>query len=349
MWWGFAHGCGVFSLLWGQAASVMTALTLNWTGCHRLKLFPRRGEWGHPTWARFRELFAFGQDAFLYALGNQFINFSQTLLLTRLIGLDAAAVWSVYTRAYALLVQVIARIFDFSSSALAEMMVRGERDQLLRRFREIAVLSVNLAVVAGAIFAVGNSAFVQVWKAETVFQVPWLAWNDLLLTVWLLIQITVRVHAGLVGQSKAFRFLRFVYFIEGLAFMGLTILLHRHGGITMMLINSIVCSLCFTFPYGLWRTHKYFHLSWRELAGWHRTTLALAATVAPVAALIWWLARNLRPLQHLAANCLFLGVCAAFLFLRYGLPDSLREEACGFAPGWARSIFARRGIAKSQD
>jgi cell division protein FtsW (lipid II flippase) len=61
------------------------------------------------------------------------------------------------------LAQVIYRIFDISAPALAEMMVRGEKELLCRRFRQIVVLSVNLAVVAGAMFALCNSTSVTRW------------------------------------------------------------------------------------------------------------------------------------------------------------------------------------------
>jgi O-antigen/teichoic acid export membrane protein len=348
MWWGFAHGLGVFSMMWGQAASMFISMALNWIGGFRLNLFPRRGQWGRPSWAMFHELFSFGRDYFLFALGTQFVNASQAMLLTRLIGLDAAALWNIYTRVYLLLVQVITQIFHFSSSALAEMMVQGDRGRLLQRFREITGLCVNLAVAAGAIFAVDNSAFVHVWKAGKVFSVPWLPWNDLLLAVWLVICIAVRVHIGLIGLNKAFHFMRFIYFVEGLVFIGLTILLHQFGGITIMLVISIVCSLCFTFPYSLWRTREYFHLSWRALAGWHRDTLMLAITVAPVCALVWWLSRNLPALQRLAVNSVVAGIWTACMFLRYGLGASLRAEASRRAPAWARPILSLVGFAKSE-
>jgi O-antigen/teichoic acid export membrane protein len=346
MWWGFAHGLGVFSMLWGQAAGVVSVLAINWIGCYKLDLFPRRGQWGRPTWEKFHELFCFGRDAFLVGLGTQIVNASQTVLLTRLIGLDAAAVWSVCTRAYLLLMQVIGRIFDFSSSALAEMMVRGEREQLLRRFREIAVLSVNLAVAAGALFAVGNGPFVKVWTAG---RIQWPPLNDLLLAIWLVVGITLKVHTGLVGQTKAFLFLRYLFFIEGFTFICLFVLLHRFGGITMMLTISILCSLCFTFRYGLWRTREYFHLSWGDLARWHRGTLALVGTVAPVGVLVWWFARNLPLLQRLILELTVVGIWTALMFLRYGLDASLRAEAFRRLPVWARPILSRAGFAKSED
>jgi len=345
LWWSFSRGQGMFSLLRGQAAGLVTTVAVNWIGCWRLSLFPRRGHWGRPSWKAFRELFDFGRDAFLFALGNQFMNASQTLLLTRLLGLNAAAIWGVCTKTYPLFVQVITRIFDYSSSALAEMIVRGERELLLRRFREISVLSVNLAVAGGAILAVGNGPFVKVWTGG---KVGWPAWNDLLLGIWLVTLLVVRTHCGLVGQAKAFRFMRFLFFIEGFAFIGLTVLFHRFGGgITMMLIVSIVCSLCFTLSYGLRRTRRYFHLTWGELGRWHKGTLALAATVAPAALLVWWLARNLPAVRQLMADS-FLGIWIAAMFLRYGLGDSLRAEAFRFAPGWARPILIHAGFSRPE-
>jgi O-antigen/teichoic acid export membrane protein len=338
LWWSFVHGQGIFSMLWGQTANLAVVVAVNWTGCWRLSLFPKRGHWGRASWKAFRELWSFGRDAFLIALGNQFMNASQTLVLTRLLGLDAAAVWGVCTKTYPLFVQTITRIFDYSSSALAEMIVRGERELLLRRFRQIAVLSVNLAVAAGALLAAANGPFVKVWTSG---ELGWPAWNDLLLGVWLVDLLVVRTHCGFVGQTKAFRFMRYIYFIEGFAFVGLTVLFHRLGGeITMMLITSIVCSLCFTFSYGLWRTREYFHLTWGDLARWHRSTLALAATVAPAALLVWWLTRNLPAVQQLMADSV-LAIWIGFMFLRHGLGGSLRSEALRFAPQWARPVLSR--------
>ena len=72
------------------------------------------------------------------------------------------------------------RIFDFSTPALAEMMVRGERDRLLRRFREITVFSASLSVVAGALLAVCNGPFVWLWTGG---KIHWSPVNDLLLAV----------------------------------------------------------------------------------------------------------------------------------------------------------------------
>src|SRR5213594_3948247 len=88
MWAAFANGAGVFSLLWGLLASTVVALVFSIAACARLKFFPSRSRWGRPTWQRFKELFAFGKDVFVFTLGSQMVNTSQTILISPLMGLE---------------------------------------------------------------------------------------------------------------------------------------------------------------------------------------------------------------------------------------------------------------------
>jgi len=337
LWWGFSHGLGVLSMALGQAAGLLLTVFLNLIWCQKLKLFPAPGNWGRPSWQQFHELFSFGRDTFLMGLGYQFITASQPFLVTRFLGLQASTIWNVCTRVYQLLVQMITRIFNYSAAALAEMTVRGETDRLLRRFREITILSVNLAVAAGTIFAICNSPFVQVWMAG---KIRWPVWNDFLLAAWLVVFVAMMMHTSLIGQTKDFRFMRYIFFVEGIVFIGLIILTHRWGGFPLMLGLSIVCNLCFSLCYGLHRTRDTFNLTWRELAGWHESTLRLACSIIPVAALIWWLTRSQPALLRLILNGTLSGAWTLFMFLRYGLGDSIRAELIRRAPPWARPIFS---------
>lgn len=452
-WVCFAHGQGVFSILWGYAATVLQTTLINWGGCARLRLLPRAGEWGRITWAHFKSVFSFGNDIFLYSLGSLLITASQTILLTRLLGLETVTVWNVFTRVYDVLQQVIFRIFDYSSSALAEMIVRGEKARLAARFQQIVTLSTSFSVAAGVLFAVCNSSFVSVWtsgrfesaqltaadikeplqlaeqlrgqetpavrslweqltpEAHTVIQAAsapvsdalaetlarelnqvmrgaplgsaqgspaparagttagnqqaqvwanrhvledvfpgfiadsrkahWSFWNDVLLAVWLIICVSLHAHTGLVGQAKALRFLRYIFFCEGLAFVGLTCWLYRFGGITAMLGVSIGCSLAFSFAYGLYRTRRYFELKPGELAAWHRAPLRLALWLVPVAILVAWLTHSLSPWARLSVNASVIGLWSLFVLLRHGLEPTLQAELLNRAPAWARAWLSK--------
>lgn len=452
-WFAFSQGQGVFSILWAYALTTVVQTAVNWLSCVRLKLLPRPGEWGALTWPQFKSVFVFGSDIFLFSLGALLITASQTILLTRLLGLETVTVWNICTRGYDVLQQVIYRIFDYSSSALAEMIVRGEKILLAARFRQIVTLSASLSVAAGTMFAVCNSSFVTLWTAgrfespklvagdvkeprrlaaqlqqgesmqvqflwqqfspearaqiaqltgaaesdealskilageldrvvagaplaarpefaaakasgsadelatawanrhalEDAFPLEiadsrkarWSSWNDLLLAIWLVICVSLHSHTGLVGQAKAFRFMRYIFFLEGLAFVGLTVLLYRHGGITAMLVVSIGCSLAFSFAYGLYRTRQYFGLSRAELAGWHRAPLRLPLWLLPVAALVAWATQPLPPLPRLALNAGVVGAWGLFALSRYGLEPALQQELLKRVSGSIRRWMQR--------
>ncbi len=350
MWVAFSSGLGVYSLLVGQLAGLTTSLAVSAWACRRFGFMPSAHEWGRPSWIKFRELFHFAQNVFLYNIGAQLVSASQTILLTRLVGLDAATVWNVSTRAYGMLTVVIYRVFDFSSSALAEMMVRGERAKLQHRFRQIVEVSMSLAVAAAVMFAIGNSTFLHYW---THGKISWAPVNDLLLAVWLVLCVSVHAHTGFVGQSKIFRFMRFIFLIEGSVFIGLMVLLHALGrvvtvpagaeagsaemlsayhGITLMLLASIGCCLCFSLPYGLYRTQKYFGMTWGQLAVWHRQPLWLAAGLVPVAAGAWWAMGHLPVTLQLVVILPVLGLWATFALFQFGLSRNLRLEIAGRLP-----------------
>jgi O-antigen/teichoic acid export membrane protein len=312
------------------------AVTGIWCKC--LGLLPPKGKWGQVSWLQFKEVFAFGRDIFLFALGSQLINGSQALLLTRFFGLETTAVWSVCTRTYTVLLQVIYRIFDYSTSALAEMIVRNEMSLLAARFRQIASLSASLSVAAGTLFALCNNSFIEVW---TTGKIAWSPRNDLLLAAWLVVCISVHAHIGLVGQSKRFGFLRYIFFIEGLTFVVLAVLLHRFGGMTGMLLTSLVCALAFSFPYGLRRTRDYFNLSWGDLAEWHRAPTLLAFWLLPLAIATAWLTADASPLNRLVARAILTGLPASWMLLRFGLGTPLQAEVARRAPLWMRSLLLR--------
>ncbi len=345
LWYCFARGLGVFSILWAQGIGTILSAAINGFACGRLKLFPAAGNWGRPTLEKFKEIFVFGLSAFLCAIGNQLINTSQAILLTRLFGLEAAAEWSICTRTYTMLQQVIYRIFDYSSSAVAEMIVRQEKQLLLQRFKQITSVTSSISIAAAALFAVCNGSFVRLWTGGTL---TWPVINDVLLALWLILMTSMRVQTGLAGQTKQFRFLRFIYFLEGSVFVLAVLMLQGRGGVTGMLLVSITCTFVFSFPYGLFRTKEYFHLRWRQLLQWHQEAFALFAWIIPVAAISWWLTKEMALPLRLGINAGIVGIWTFWGLLRHGFNQALKFEVMARAPGWARPILLWTGLARQQ-
>lgn len=341
LWLCFASGAGVFSLLWSNAAAWLLTALCAFGGSVKLGLLPSRGQWGKPTLARFSELFRFGRDMFLYSVGGQLVGGSQTILLTRWMGLESAALWSVCTRTFSLLAQIIYRVFDYSTSTLAEMIVRNEQARLFGRFRGIASLSVNLSVVFGALFVACNSSFVRLWTSG---KMSWSPVNDWILAGWLLACVIVHAHTGFVGQTKAFGFLRWIFFIEGLVFIGLAALLTRVWGITGLLAASLLATSIFTLPYSLFRTRKYFHMPWSDLTKWHLGAIRLAVGLVPATACVSWATRGLPPLSRFMFNAGLLGVLGCWFFVRFGMETALRAEMEAHVPNWAQKLCRFVGL-----
>ncbi len=238
LWVSFAHGAGVFSLLWGQLVGWVVGTVIQVWACGWLHLFPRAGQWGQANWKQFREVFSYGKDVFFFALGSQMINASQTILITPCLGLQAAAVWAVCTRTYTLLCQVVWRIFDSAATPLSEMYVRNEHERLFRRFRGTTVLAGSAAVCAAVMFAVCNQPFVQVWSAG---KMGWAVSNDVMLGVWSVLIAIQRCHVGFLGVVKDLRTVKYVYLAEGLVLVGLALLLTPKWGIAGLIAELDFC------------------------------------------------------------------------------------------------------------
>jgi len=323
-WLCFHHGLGVFSILYGNAAGWILTSAFTGIACIYLHLFPAVGHWGQATRDRFREIFSYGKDVFWVALGSQLIVASQTIIVTRSLGLDAAAIWSVCTRTYTLLSQLTWRIFDYAGPALAEMIVFKEKARLYSRLKSLVVVSTSLAVVGGTLFAISNQPFVAIW---THGKIGWPRHNDVFLGLWLVLSTIVHCLCGFVLTTKAVGFMRYIYFIEGAVFVATSSFLARFGGITTIIATSIICTCLFTLPYGIWRTQKYFSVPAREMpVDWLIPPLRLMLILTPTGAAVWYLCSRSTSITQLLAEASIVSCVGTLLFLRYGVHRDLKEE-----------------------
>lgn len=379
LWCFFVLRQGVFSLVWASLLSLLGANLICAGACWRLQLFPPAGAWGRVSRRHFKELFGYGKDVFLVALGGQLILSSQPLIVTGCLGLAAQNAWSIATRAFAMISQAIWRIFDYSGPAFSEMMVRGEKELLRERYRSVLIVSASLGGVASVCFVLCNSAFVTVW---THGKIAWSPINDLLLGVWVIVLSILHCHDTFVLLTKKVGAMRYVFFVEGLVFAGAALLTIRWGGLPAVILCSIVCSTCFSGAYGLWRVSRYFQVPIREVAlGWLAPMVKVLVLFIPAAVILWWASNQLNWLPtpgppgtqatHLAAQAqgtlessaaagvlrrtqetwhalfhllfkgLLGGALGAYLLLRYGLPAGFKEELLHRSPRGINPLLRR--------
>ena len=338
-WVLFHFGFGVLSLAGGSLVATVVAIVCQRLACDRLKLFPQPGGWGRFSWLHFKELFNFGKDLFLINVGNQLILASQTIIITGLLNLGQAALWSIGLRVFNLLSQIVWRISDMSGNALAEMLVRGELTRLRERYRNVAILSFSFAGWVAVSFAACNSLFITLWLHN---KVQWPAGNNWLLAVWLIISAIVHCHINFVLMTKQIGFTRYIYFLEGLVFVGLACLVTRWGGLPAIIGCSIICSTVFSGAYGVWRVSRFFGLPFREIAwGWLRPMSLMLLLYLPVAVLAVWLPVSLPVILRLGINVALASSVGIALFLRYGLPVSIQNDLLDRVPDWSMAILKR--------
>jgi O-antigen/teichoic acid export membrane protein len=323
----------------GGLVALVTAVACSLPACIVLKLFPQAGRWGRVSWQNFRELFNYGKDVFLVAVGAQLIMASQVIIITRMLGPESAGVWGTGLRLFNLLNQVIWRVSDMSGSAFAEMLARGEIDRLCDRYRSVAILTFSLAGWAAVSFALCNSLFVPIW---THGKIHWPVANDWLLAVWMILLAVVHCHNCFILLTKQVGFMRYIYFLEGVVFVALSFLVARWGGLSAIIGCSILCAAAFSGAYGIRRVHRFFGIPLREVAvGWLRPMGKVLLFYLPAAGLTWWLLAPVAGVTRLGANALMAGSLGAYLFFRFGIPIAFRTELLRRVPARVMPLLKR--------
>ncbi len=335
MWASLASGLGLYSLLVGYAAAVSFGTVFTLAAAARLKLFPASGSWGHVNQKTFQELFAYGREIFLLSVGWQLVNASQVVVISRTLGLEAAGIWSIATKPFTLAQQVVNRLLDFSSSALAEMIVRQERERLLARFRDLVILSASFSAWAGLAVGLCNHSFLSLWTKD---RVSWQTSSDWLMAGMVIVYSTTRCYIGFIGLTKQIRGMKYVYLLEGVLFVGVSLIVAPVWGINGIIATAIVTDLLCSGLYGFWRTKDYFDIrETKVLLDWLRWPLVYLFSLATVFGITWWVERLWWSRQDWQIHSrLGADVAVAFsvglvLFWLIGLTPHLRSEIANLA------------------
>ena len=255
VWAGFMSGLGIWSMLLGGAVSLLLGHSIILLSVWKIGLLPVRGAWGKANKKHFYELFSYGRDVFLVSLGTQLVGASQIVIISRMISLEMAAVWSIGTKFFVLAQQAVFRLMDYSSPTLTEMYVRGELIRFEKRFRDIVAISAAAAALVGIVGTGINSEFVKIW---TDGKIEWSYSYDVLLAFLLLTTTITRCHTALPGLTKDIRNTRYIYLVEGVIFLGLVFFLVKNTGIIGVLLSSLLANIVCSGAYGVYRSSLLF-------------------------------------------------------------------------------------------
>jgi O-antigen/teichoic acid export membrane protein len=331
-------GCGIYSFVYANAITAALAPVYLLWNCWRLGFLPQAREWGKISWESFKEVFLFGKDVFLMNLGAQLIVASQTIIVSRSLGLEAAATWAVGTKIFTLMRQLVFQPYSAATPGLYEMLAQNKAERLRHRFQNLVVLTASLGVLVGVTFALCNSLFVRVWTGGKII---WLPLDDVLLGLWIFFASLQTTHCNFVTVTKQIGGMRYLYFVEGCCFVAISLLVGYRWGLSGIIVCSLLCLMLFSYQFGLRRSRRYFQVPFRELAlDWVRPSLILAAVLVPLALVTWFANTGLPALWRLAIHAAAAVLAGGFLFLRIGLPTEVVREAGARLPRPAARVLA---------
>jgi O-antigen/teichoic acid export membrane protein len=323
LWLGLSRGWGLDSLPFSTACGTLFYAVFGVAAASRLGFLPPFKEWVKPRWEMFRRLIRFGGDVFLFNFGAQLFYASQVIVVSRTLGLQAAAAWAICTKSFTLAQQFVFKISDFAAPALTEMYVRKEQPLLLRRFREIFATTVIGAALSGGIIAIANDSFVTVWTGR-VFS--WGPIHDLLLALLMVSTSLTRCLTMCVGFDKKVGVFRYVYLFQGVTFVVAAWFVAPHLGFTGILACAICADLIWCGAYGFQRTSEFFSQSRKQLISWLSGPLRFALVFAISCAGIWTFTMAWPPLWRLLGNGVTASGVGVLLIWYVGLPPDLKQS-----------------------
>ena len=210
---GFESGWGIYSMLASQAAGFLWFAPFSFYSCWKNGYYPLRNTWGLPAREEWLSVWRYSRDQLVLQFAGLVLMGLPQLLVSRLLGLEAAAVWAVCTRPFSILKQAFFRPFNVALPMLCDIFIRGEMKMVTKRWGDISQMVVALSICGFAVAAANNSAFVSLW---TRGELAWAETNNWMTALYFTITTVAGVSFGTVGISMTFGNTRFIPILQAL-------------------------------------------------------------------------------------------------------------------------------------
>jgi O-antigen/teichoic acid export membrane protein len=231
---------------------VLPWLAIYW-GPHRFKI-----SLGDIRWSDVKQLFNFSSGVFVIGVAVQVIFFSQTLVITKLLGLSAVTLFMVSSKVGTYGLQILWRTFDSLTPRWQQLYVAGDRAHLASSFQRYTGLVMSLALLGGTFVIVLNHPFVNLWtkKPELYDSIGF----DALLALYILQHAWNHCLAFCPMLAKKIRTLGWIAVLDMLLNIAMCVALAPKMGVKGVLAGSIIGSLVSMF-YLTWVAPRYVSLT----------------------------------------------------------------------------------------
>lgn len=200
-------------------------------------------------WSKLKALYSYSFWTFLMAISIQAILMSQSLIISKVLGITAVAAFSVSVRASNMLSQVLWRTFDAFSPVWLKAHLKGELENFHRGWESGLVWSISSAMILTAGFLATNRVFVSIYAREDLWAGRTL---DIALAAWVILHSFIHAASLPFLITRNVRPLSLVSLAETPISLLSGMLFCYYFGLPGLYLGAIISSVFFTAGY-LWR------------------------------------------------------------------------------------------------
>ena len=325
LWLGFESGWGVQAFPLSQLpAALLVTLFQIWI-CLRNGYYPQKGHCGRPSLAILRKLLRYGNDVLMLHIGAQLVNATQIMIISRLVGLNAAAAYAIATKFFSMATMLLSNPISSAVPGLTELYVRNDKPQFIKRFWNVISISLAGSTVIAVGLVAGNRPFISLWTSG---KVDWDWRSDFILGIIVVMRTFNGCLLNSFGISGDWKPIRYVYVYEGITFLLFAVLLGKYWAMTGIIFAALIAHLLTTSLLSIQKS--------RPMIGWHPNMnkgLMTSAICISFAALYGYYTstQQIPSILALTLASILSGFCGLIAW-RYLLPLDLREEIISRIP-----------------
>jgi len=320
---GLYSGLGIYSYVAGVWSSflVMNGGLLFFS--NKLGLIPNLRS-ARVSFSMLKPLMKFSANVLVIVAGTQLIAFAPGLLISRKLGVQTLADWTVGTRLLTFVTQLITRIPNSSEPAFWEMFSRGEVSRLGARMLDLIAITGSAAAFFAAGIVAVNPAFVTLLSGG---HVVWHTSTDLSLVAWLFVLSMTLVLNMTPGITKYVGAMKYAYLLQGLCLAGLAVTRQvRFESVLAVGVLLLVSELAFRFNYGFWRTGVDLKLSFGTLFKPVAKHSGIFIVLMGLGLGVHFIPVQLAPVWEIFFKATIYGLFALPILLLVGLPPEIKRR-----------------------
>jgi len=248
LYYAFKAGWGIYAMLVSQTAGLAWSISYNYIACRALRFFPEIQHLKFPNGGEWNSIWKYSKGVFTVQIGGLLLASVPNILVARMLGLEAVATWTVATRIFSILRQVVNRPFDVALPMIYESFINGNMTCVTNRWKDITQLVMALSGIVFFVAAANNSTFVNLWTGG---RITWQPSDNWLLAIYFYIFTAGGLCFGTIGIKKTIGKSRYVGFMQTLATIALAVPMTYAMGMTGLILSITIPYLPFMMYFGI--------------------------------------------------------------------------------------------------